>query len=366
VQAGEYDAAALLLGEYAAAIAHCGHPTHCRDLFLKLPDRLSSDAGRVAYGLTALAWKAYLGPITEGLRLGEQALQLAIASGNTRQELQVRRELVIGYRYASDSVRSAEHAERAGALLASPNAPVEETEDDTWFDLTLAYTYQGDVRRAEPLARQGYEIAQRSGKPVLIAAALNALAMLYFAWGKYADAIQVGREAEAIWIPGFNDGLAYVQNIMGMSYYLLGDYPSAIAKLNEAVTTADEWDSPRPEALAHWNMAVVNVLHGVYDVALQCGRDAETLMTRLSLDRSANAPRLAAEAALRKDYAAMTQALLTAAQEWTRCADLFPGPTLAARALELARLHQLPELAAEAEAMQRQFAERQQLPSGGA
>ncbi|MGE3179823.1 MAG: TIR domain-containing protein, partial [Vicinamibacterales bacterium] len=229
VMAGEFDAAALLLGEYAGAIAHCGHPTHCRDLFLKLPDQLSSDRARVAHGLTALIWKAYLGPIDDGLKKGEQALQLAIASGARAQELQVRRELVTAYRYASDGVRSREHAEHLGALLAS-DVERDGSDDLTWFDLVLAYTYLGDVRRAAPLARQGYEVARRSGKPFLVAMALNGLAVLYFAWGRHADAVRVGGEAEAIWRPGFNDGIAYVQNIVGMSQYLLGDYPAAVAK----------------------------------------------------------------------------------------------------------------------------------------
>ncbi|MGE3177199.1 MAG: hypothetical protein AB7O32_07000, partial [Vicinamibacterales bacterium] len=178
--------------------------------------------------------------------------------------------------------------------------------------------------------------------------------------------VRVGGEAEAIWRPGFNDGIAYVQNIVGMSQYLLGDYPAAVAKLTEAVTTADEWDAPRPEALAQWNLAVVNLLHGVYDAALKYGRDAETLMTRLGLDRSANAPRLAAEAALRHDHAGLARALLVAAREWTRCGDLFPGPVLAARAASVARLHQLPEVAAEADALAAELRGRQLLPASAA
>ena len=78
VQAGDYDAAAILLGEYAGAIAHCGHPTQVRDLYLTLPDRLTSDRARISHELTALVWKGYLGPISEGLKAGEHALELAI------------------------------------------------------------------------------------------------------------------------------------------------------------------------------------------------------------------------------------------------------------------------------------------------
>jgi tetratricopeptide (TPR) repeat protein len=365
VMAGEYDAAAMLLGEYAGAIAHCGHPTHCRDVFLKLPDQFKSDSARVMYGVAALVWKSYLGPVFEGLKMGEQALQLALAMKDEQLELLVRGELVIAYRYANDSVHSREHAEQiaeraaGSAGTASDAAPLE---DVPGFNLVLAYTYQGDVRRAAPLAHQDYELARRSQKPVFIATALNGMAVLYFAWGRYTDAVRFGTEAESVWMPGFHDGIAYVKNILGMSHYLLGDYPAAVAKLEDAITTADEWDSPRPEALAHWNLSLVNLLHGVYDAAARHGREAELLLTRLSLDRTASAPRLAAEAALNKDTAGVVRALLAAAREWTMCGDLFPGTRLAEHAGRLAHAHQLDALAADADALTAELNARIILP----
>lgn len=366
VQAGEFDAAAVLLGEYAAAIAHCGHPTHCRDLYLKLPDRFATPHAQVAYWITAIAWKAYLGPVAEGLRAGEQALQLTLEMGDRNLEAQVRQELITAYRYASDGTRSGEHAERLGDLFDQSGGPGPDTLDETWFDRVLAYTYQGDIRRAAPLARDGYEAARRSGRPLYIATALNGLAVLYFAWGRYADAIRAGLEAESLWQPGFHDGLAYVHNIVGLSNFLLGDYPAAVARLKQAIAIADEWDSPRPEALAQWNLAVVDLLHGVYDAALEHGREAETLMMRLSLDHAAGTLRLAAEAALRKEYGAMGRGLLVAAQEWTRNGDLFPGLPIVERVANLATLHNLPDLLAEAEELGRQFRGRLQLPEAGA
>ena len=365
VMAGEYDAAAMLLGEYSGAIAHCGHPTHCRDLFLKLPDQFKSDGARVMYGVTALVWKSYLGPVFEGLKIGEQALQLALAMKDEQLELLVRGELVIAYRYASDSAHSREHAEQiaeriAGSAGTASNAAL--LEDCPGFNLVLAYSYQGDIRRAAPLAHQDYDLAMRSEKPVFIATALNGMAVLYFAWGRYADAVRFGTEAEAVWMPGFHDGIAYVKNIVGMSQFLLGDYPAAVAKLADAITTADEWDSPRPEALAQWNLSLVNLLHGVYDAAARHGREAEVLMTRLSLDRTASAPRLAAEAALKKDTAGVVRALLAAAREWTLCGDLFPGTRLAEHAGHLAHGHQLDALAADADALTAELNARIILP----
>lgn len=320
VQAGELDASAVLLGEYAAAIAHCGHSTHCRDLYLKLPDRLGTPQAQIAYWLTAIAWKAYLGPIAEGLRAGELALHLALEIGDRGLEARVRQELITAYRYASDGTRSGEHAEKLGALFAEQGGPGPDSLDETWFDRVLAYTCQGDIRPAAPLAREGYEAAQSVGPPLYIATALNGLAVLYFAWGRYPEAIRVGLEAEVVWQPGFHDGLAYVHNIVGLSYFLLGDYPASVTRLKQAIATADEWDSPRPEALAQWNLAVVDLLHGVYD----------------------------------------------AAREWTRNGDLFPGLPIVERVANLARLHQLPDVLAEADDLARQFRERLQLPEAGA
>jgi tetratricopeptide (TPR) repeat protein len=365
VMAGESDAAAMLLGEYAGAIAHCGHPTHCRDLFLKLPDQFKSDSARVMYGVAALVWKSYLGPVFEGLKMGEQALQLSLAMKDEPLELLVRGELVIAYRYAGDSAHSREHAEQiaeriAGSPGTASNAAL--LEDCPGFNLVLAYTYQGDIRRAAPLAHQDYDLALRSRKPVFIATALNGMAVLYFGWGRYADAVRFGTEAEAVWMPGFHDGIAYVKNIVGMSHFLLGDYPAAVAKLADAITTADEWDSPRPGALAHWNLSLVNLLHGVYDAAARHGREAEVLMTRLSLDRTASAPRLAAEAALNHDTAGVVRALLAAAREWTTCGDLFPGTRLADHAGRLAHAHQLDALAADADALTAELNARLILP----
>jgi hypothetical protein len=369
VQAGDYDAAAILLGEYADAIAHCGHPTQVRDLYLTLPDRLTSDRARISHELTALIWKSYLGPISEGLKAGEHALELATALQDLQLEVQVRSELAIAYRYASDGIRSGAHAERIAAIVAaSPDAKAKDPGgyDEVSLDLVLAYTYQGDVRRAAPLARQLYEVARQSHNPALIATALNALVILNFAWRRYAEAVRLGRESEAAWKPHFHDGIAYMKNIMGMSMYLLGDYPSAVTKLGEAVTTANEWGSPRPEALALWNLSLINLMHGVNDAALRYGRDAEVLMTRLGIDRSAYAPRVGAEAAIRNDHAGMVQALLAAAREWTRCADLFPGPKLAHHAGQIARLHQLDALAAEADALAAEFERRVTLPDSDA
>jgi len=365
VQAGDYDAAAILLGEYAGAIAHCGHPTQVRDLFLTLPDRLTSDRARIFHELTALIWKGYLGPISEGLMAGEHALELATALQDLQLELQVRSELAVAYRYASDGVRSGAHAERIAALIAaSPDANA--GYDEVNLDLLLAYTYQGNVRRAAPLARHLYDVARQSHKPALLATALNAMAILNFAWRRYAEAVRLGRETEAVWKPNFHDGLAYMKNIMGMSMYLLGDYPSAVTKLGEAVTTANEWGSPRPEALALWNLSLINLIHGVNEAALRYGRDAEVLMTRLGLDRSADAPRVGAEAAIRNDHAGMVHALLAAAREWQWCGDLFPGPKLAQHAGQIARLHQLDALAAEADALAAEFERRLILPDNDA
>jgi hypothetical protein len=153
---------------------------------------------------------------------------------------------------------------------------------------------------------------------------------------------------------------------MGMSMYLLGDYPSAVTKLGEAVTTANEWGSPRPEALALWNLSLINLMHGVNEAALRYGRDAEALMTRLGLDRSADAPRVGAEAAIRNDHAGTVQALLAAAREWQSCGDLFPGPKLAQHAGQIARLHQLDALAADADALAAEFERRLILPDNDA
>ena len=365
VQAGAYDQAAILLGEYAAPIAHCGHPTHCRDLFLKLPDRFTSDEARVNYGLTALVWKAYLGPVADGLKVGEQALQIAVAMGDVRLELRVRTELVVAYRYAHDGQRSSAHAERIAERIAATPEPLATALAETHhtaFDLVLAYTYAGNVRKAAPLARQGYDRAVRSGEALELATALNALIVLYFACGRYADAAKVGQDAERVWQPGFNDGIAYVKNLAGMSQYLLGDYPTAVSKLIDARTTADEWDSPRPEALVLWNLSLIHTLHGVYDKGLECGREAEVLMTRLGLDRSAHAPSMAAEAAINGDQSGLVRALLRAADEWTTCADLFPGTVLAERSAEIARRHQLSDLLAEAVTLGERLKARLDLP----
>ena len=369
VQAGAYDQAAILLGEYAAAIAHCGHPTHCRDLYVKLPDRFTTDQARISHALTALVWKAYLGPITDGLMIGEQALRMAVAAGDVRLELRVRTELVVAYRYAHDGARSSAHAERIVERIAETPEPLASELAEmhqTAFDLVLAYTYAGNVRRAAPLARQAYDAARRSGEGLALATALNGLTVLYFAWGRYAEAVGAGVEAEGVWQPGFHDGIAYTKNLVGVSHYLLGDYPAAVAKLTDARTTADEWDSPRPEALALWNLSLIHALHGVYDKALECGREAEVLMTRLGLDRAANAPQLAAEAAIGNDHRALVRALLLAIEESVRCGDLFPGMHLAERAGEIARKHDLADLASEADTIRDRLSARLQLPDSDA
>jgi hypothetical protein len=364
VLAGDYDEAAILLGQYAGGVAHCGHPTYCRDLFAKLPAReVTTPHARFWYGLTTLIWKAYLGPISDGLRAGEETLRLALTLDDPLLELHVRKELVTGYRYAANSARSSEHAEK---LLAQAEAHPDAIETipvlEVAFDLVLAYSYGGDVRRAAPLAEQFREVAARSGKPELIATALNGLTLLYFAWGRYADSVRFGREAEDAWMPGFHDGIAYVKNLIGMANYLLGDYPAAVRKLREAAQVADEWNSPRPEALALWNLSLINLLHGVYDDALKYGRQAEELMMRLGLEGSAQIARVAADAASREDHSTLAASLLAAARESTRCGDLLPGLTLVERAKQIAGLHGPPTLAAEADTLAAELHARQKLP----
>jgi tetratricopeptide (TPR) repeat protein len=365
VQAGAYDRAAILLGEYAGAIAHCGHPTYCRDLYLKLPNRLTSDEARVNHALAALVWKACLGPIADGLKIGEDALRMAQAMDNPGLELEVRAQLVYAYRYAHDGPRSTAHAEKMVERIAELPEPLRSELTAAYqisFDQVLGYTYAGNVRRALPLARQAHDAAVRSGEPMDLAVALNGLIVLYFAWGRYADAVKVGREIEQVWRPGFNDGIAYSKNLFGMSYYLLGDYPAAVSKLTDARTTADEWDSPRPEALSLWNLSLIHTLHGVYDKGLECGREAESLMMRLGLERAAHAPHAAAEAAIRNDHTALVQALLQAAEEWTTCGDLFPGNEVARRAGQIARRYELDDLASQADALVDRLNARLQLP----
>src|SRR5262249_19157089 len=82
----------------------------------------------------------------------------------------------------------------------------------------------------------------------------------------------------------------------------------------------------------------------------------------IGLDRAANAPRVAAEAAIAGDHPAMVRSLMRAAEEWVTCGDLFPGPVLAERAAQLARRHGLTDLTAQADALKTQLAGRMQLP----
>jgi tetratricopeptide (TPR) repeat protein len=290
---------------------------------------------------------------------------MAQAMDNLRLELEVRAQLVYGYRYAHDGPRSSVHAEKMVERIAELPEPAKSELTAKYqisFDQVLAYTYAGNVRRALPLAREAHDAARRSGEPMDLAVALNGLIVLYFAWGRHADAVKVGREIDQIWRPGYNDGIAYSKNLFGMSYYLLGDYPAAVSKLADARTTADEWDSPRPEALSLWNLSLIHTLHGVYDKGLECGREAEALMMRLGLDRAAHAPHMAAEAALKNDHAGLVRALLQAAEEWTTCGDLFPGNELAKRAGQIARRYELDDLASQADALAERLTARLQLP----
>jgi hypothetical protein len=366
VQAGAYDDAAILLGEYGPAITYCGHPSPCRDLYLKLPERFTSDVARINYALTCLSWKAFLGPIADGLKAGEEALRMAVAIGDARLELRARAELVTAYRYAHDAARSTLHAEKIIECIRESPGDAASDAANTYhaaaFDLVLGYTYAGDVRRAAPLAWRLYEAARETNDPRSLATALNGLLVLYFAWGRYADAVQLTAEIERVWQPGFHDGIAYCRNLIGMSLYLLGDYAGSVSMMADARKAATEWDSPRPEALSLWNVSLIHALHGVYDKAIDSGRDAEVLMTRLGLDRAADAPRKAAEAAVAKDYATVVRNLLRAAEESTTCGDMFPGPVLAERADQIAQGDKLPDLGAEARAVRERLGARLQLP----
>jgi hypothetical protein len=362
---GEYDAAIVLLGEYAVALAHGGHPSHCRDLFLDMPDRFTSATSRFAYTFTEFVWKSFLGSIADALPIGERALQLAIEIGDNTLEQGIREQLVTGYRFALDPYNSLAHAQWVSDRLRAQSLNLLESPRERIYilgDLILAYAFLGDVRKAAEVGRDAEILAYQHADPEIRVWALNALTVLYFVWGRYTDALRAAEGAERGWLPGMSDGLAYVQNLAGMAHFLLGDYPAAVAKLITVRATADEWDSPRPEALAVWNLSLIHTSHGVYDKGVECGREAESMLMRLGLNGIAPLARVVAESAVSGNAVSLIRAYLHAAEVSIHSSDLFPGIVLAKRAAKLAREQGMIELATEAEAVHQRHTDRLILP----
>jgi len=172
--------------------------------------------------------------MTKGLELAEQALALFCEAGNSRWVAQAQTQMgYIAFLMGQGCAEARRALERSVAICRQQDD--HRSSARVLLNLALAVAYGGDLRRAEPLAREGLATAQEGGEPGMVALTTSFLGMVLLLGGGTAQAESLLERVVAA-PRGVNDQL------LGLGYYVLGTakmhqgaYAEAHAPLERAV-----------------------------------------------------------------------------------------------------------------------------------
>lgn len=212
------------------------------------------------------------------IEFGSEALYLSIQLN--QEALRHRVELLMGKAHFlnADSKQALNYLE---SLVHAPLGPRQSTELYYW--LGRSYNDQGDAERATTHLVRAAEQAQAAGFGELNAAALNALAEVYYTQGSYVEALTTLNQAvQLARVLGQTHQEAKYLNNIGQIFTRLGNYAAALENLLQAYSlirqTPDHAENEAAYLLSigtvHQQMGNLEVAHGCFRQALEWGRNA--------------------------------------------------------------------------------------------
>jgi tetratricopeptide (TPR) repeat protein len=309
--------------------------------------QVKSDRARLGVLACETALRTMLGPVALALTIGEQARELAHQLGLLKEEAGIETMLGIACRYMVDTSQAIIHFERARALYKACNDTIREAY--RLGDLSLCYSYIGNIKQALDYAHRLLQFAQRSQDMRATVAAHDALSLACVARGQWEEAIGHGEAVLAAWQSGMHDGKAYVLNTIGLAHFCAGRYAQAIDALRRGVIVAAELESLRAKGFCLYNLALMHYMHGNMAEVRQPAVEAQPSLSASGLAEQGTVVLALLDAVADADRTIEIRVLLTQARHLANNPDLFPARVLATHARDLAENLGLTDLAESAQ-----------------
>jgi len=346
VAADEFDEAALLLGQYGAALSWRGSPRRCRILADQLRGRITTVPARLAYLACEVNLAAILGPLTDSVIHGLERLRIACELGEREEEGYAHWGLSMAYRYLEQAQPSIAHATQAQQIFRELGNEIASLH--CMKEASFASSYGRHVHEALTWGNEALTLAEKRLDIESQAAVHDSLSLAYFVGGQWEQAIVHAQRSLDMWGKPTGDAYAYVLNIKGIAQFQLRQVEAALSTLLEARAASVVVEGLRAEGFSLHNLAVVAYLSGDRRAAELYAGEAQGLLRRMGRAEATEALLCVLAAARADDRAREAQSLLDCARASARNPDLFPANKLAERCLDLAREHGQLALSAEA------------------
>lgn len=223
----------------------------------------------------ALLEEAYELQGKEAARKAQEAVALADEAPEESQVLSGCRA------YASFlALRSGNRLEEAFHVGHAALVPLQECGDTQWYcrmltELGSNLGRRGRCEEAQSILEQGLEQSRENGYPELEARTLRLLGNTHDMLGDPAKALDLTLQARVIHRRlGDRDGEASALASAGPLYRILGAYPEALVTLKGAIALLKDDEASDTRAAAQMHLAVVYVVVGLHNEALECAQSA--------------------------------------------------------------------------------------------
>ncbi|MFD7326556.1 trypsin-like peptidase domain-containing protein [Streptomyces sp. NPDC059875] len=295
VRAGDFDAAATVLGEMGEWLVWQGSVLGVISMHLAIDGRLSDDRARLAHLGSFGHARLTAGPMEHALELFTEAAGLAQRLGDLRALQNAQFGLGDAYRQLGRLDAAVGPLARAGEL-AHENGDME-GEVHAILSLSLAHSSLGDGETALAGADRLAELGRASGDLLTEARAGNARTIALLTLGRWEETLTAADLAvRAYRASGVPEGINNALNAQGIALLALERVGEAVTMLKAALDEALLTESPRSEGVCLCNLAWAYWRDGRYAQAAETAERASVSL-RIAGAAEAEAAQALAEAA---------------------------------------------------------------------
>jgi tetratricopeptide (TPR) repeat protein len=333
LRAGDYDDAALILGEIGDFLVWQGSIREVLGMHLAIRGHLHDDAAVLSHLVGYGQARHIGGPLAEAIAPLQQGVALA-------QKIGDRRQLERALFSLGDVFRAQRRLREAVDVLGQAAALAHELGDSlheahSLLCLSLSYAYLDEIPAALDVADRLHLLAKETGEATIRARTGDARSAAYIVAGRWSDAFAAAEQAVAAYEDaGVPEALGYARNVQGIALLGLGRVAEAVAVLSRARGEGSRVESPRAEGLCLYNLSWAHWLAGRHADARSTACEAVEAFRRsggADVEASEELVR-AATAMLAGDRQMAGAALRAAASKSRGNCDLAPARWLAAEA----------------------------------
>ncbi|MEU6882743.1 trypsin-like peptidase domain-containing protein [Streptomyces sp. NPDC046712] len=298
VRAGDFDAAAMVLGEMGEWLVWQGSVLGVISMHLAIDGRLTDERARLAHVGAFGHARLSAGPMEHAVELFTEAVDLAERLDDHRALQNAVFGLGDAYRQLGRLDAAVGPLARAGDL-AHENGDME-GEVHAILSLSLAHSSLGDGETALASADRLTELARTSGDHLTEARAANARTIALLTLERWEETIVSGElAARAYRAADSHEAITYALNAQGIALLALGRVTEAVSALREALNEASLMENPRAEGVCLCNLAWAYWCDGRYGEAAETAERAAVSLGIAGAAEAAAAQELAEAARAR-------------------------------------------------------------------